>query len=378
MEILNGKYNYAKVFNCTELDDATRGQIHAFLNNEVSSGSNIVVMPDTHAGKGCVVGMTMTITDKVMPNLVGVDIGCGVTVAKIKARAKDLDFNRLDKIIGENVPSGFKIRQKPHKYGEMFDFDKLYCFKHMNIDRARLSIGTLGGGNHFIEVDKDGDDNLYLTVHSGSRHLGVEIADWYIKQGNEVLKERGVEVPYELTYVDGPLKVDYLHDVRVATEYAYCNREAIITEITKNMKWGIEDVYNSVHNYIDFSHHAEGIMRKGAISAEKYKKVIIPINMRDGIILGTGKGNPEWNFSAPHGAGRLFSRKQAKEQFTVNQFKASMEGIHCTCINQGTLDESPFVYRDMDDILNVIHDTVEVEKIIKPIYSFKASETRKW
>lgn len=381
MEVLNGKYNSAKVFNCTELDSATRAQIHTLLNNEVSKDSNIVVMPDTHVGKGCVVGLTMTVTDKIMPNLVGVDIGCGVNMTRINA--EHIEFQHLDKCIRENVPSGFSIRETPHKFADLTDIDKLKCANAINLDRAYCSIGTLGGGNHFIELDRDDEGNTYLTIHSGSRHLGVEVVEYYLKEGAKVLKEKGItDVPYELTYLTDELKEDYLHDMFIVQDYADWNRRAIRDEICKYMKWYSKNdrdlfVATCVHNYVS-DDNACVVLRKGAISSREGERVIIPINMRDGIIIGTGLGNPEWNCSAPHGAGRLFSRKQAKQNFTVSQFKSTMDGVYCSCINPDTLDEAPFVYRDINDILNVIGETVKVDKIIKPIYSFKASETRKW
>lgn len=399
-----GKYAEAKIFVTnneeTAIEVTALNQIKALCHNEVAEGSKIRVMPDVHAGKGCVIGLTMTVGDKIMPNLVGVDIGCGITMMKFTAKKKDLDFNRLDKVIRENIPVGFAVREKPLTVAKNFqgDLEKLHCAEHINMERALLSIGTLGGGNHFIEVDKDDEDNLYLAVHSGSRHLGVEITEWYLKQGQIALKEKGIEVPYDITYLEGDLKYMYLHDLHIAQEYASLNRFKILTEITSNMKWNYDKVIMSIHNYVktEFYHNPEvdmfdnvipdhipllldtTILRKGSISANKNEELIIPINMRDGIILGRGLGNEDWNCSAPHGAGRIMSRKKAKESVTVSAFKKEMEGIHCTCVNPDTIDESPFAYRDIEDILEVIGDTIKVEKILKPIYNFKASETRKY
>lgn len=406
-----GKYAKAKIFVTnneeTSIEETALNQVKALCHNPAAEGSKIRVMPDVHAGKGCVIGLTMTLGDKVMPNLVGVDIGCGITMMRFTAKKKDLDFNRLDKVIRENIPSGFSVREKPLTVAGAIrqDLEKLHCVKHINMDRALLSIGTLGGGNHFIEVDKDDEDNLYLAVHSGSRHLGVEITEWYLKQGQKALVENGVVVPYEMVYLEGDLKDMYLHDLAIAQQYASMNRFKILTEIASNMKWYYDKVFMSVHNYVKTESHINpelddeiyywdspdldtpdsvplilhhNILRKGSISANKNEEVIIPINMRDGIILGRGLGNEDWNYSAPHGAGRIMSRKKAKESVTVSAFKKEMEGIHCTCVDQGTIDESPFAYRNIEDILEVIGDTIEVEKILNPIYNFKASETRKY
>ena len=378
---INGEYASAKIFVTNNEETAIEGyaldQIKALCNNNSAIDSKIRVMPDVHPGAGCVIGLTMTVHDKIMPNLVGVDIGCGVTIAKLKVKAKDLDFNKLDKVIREEVPSGFSVRTESHTYADL-SVEQLRCGKHMNIERANLSIGTLGGGNHFIEVDKDDEGNLYLVVHSGSRHLGVEITEWYLKQGQAILKDKGFDIPYEMTYLEDELKDDYLYDLEQAQMFAADNRLAIIDVITKSMKWKTEEIFSSIHNYVDFSDPVNPILRKGAISAAKDKRLIIPINMRDGVILGTGLGNEDWNYSAPHGAGRIMSRKQAKNSFTVSAFKKEMKDIHCTCVCDDTLDESPFAYRNIEDILEVIGDTIKIDKIIKPIYNFKASEVQPW
>ena len=343
--------------------------IKQLCDNEVSRGSVIKVMPDVHPGKVGVIGLTMTVGDKIMPNIVGADIGCGVTIAKLgKIRQ---EFGKLDRVIREGVPSGFEIRKKTLIAAESFEFERLRCQKHIKMDMALKSLGTLGGGNHFIELDKDDKGNIYLTVHSGSRHLGQEVTEHYLKAGNRELKEKGIEVPYPLTYLKGNLKEAYLHDIEIIREYASLNRQLIIRQITKGMKWRPLEFIDCVHNYVDM-YHAVPILRKGAISAERGETVVVPINMRDGIILGTGLGNPDWNCSAPHGSGRLFKREDVRKTHTVFEYRKSMEGIYSSCIVSDTLDEAPFAYRGIEIMKEAVRETVQIEKILKPIYSFKA------
>lgn len=370
---LQGQYTSAKIFTVnnteTDIDQHSIAQIQAYLDNEVSKDCKIRIMPDVHAGKGCVIGFTSTVGDAIMPAVIGVDIGCGVTVAKLRPGAK-LEPQKLDRVIRENIPVGATIHSKTD-----IDYEplkELQC--PIDIDRANKSLGTLGGGNHFIEVDKDDDGNLYLAVHSGSRHTGVQVAEYYMNKGQDLFKVYDIHVPPELVTINGELKDDYLNDMAIMYSYAHHNRALIIKTIAKEMKWKVDHLFESVHNYIDFSNDDEPIIRKGAISAKEGESVVIPINMRDGIILGTGKGNPDWNCSAPHGAGRILSRTEAKENHTVHDFKKSMEGIYSSCINAGTIDECPMVYRDIDDIVEVIGDTVTIDKIIKPSYSFKAKK----
>lgn len=360
MEIINGKYASASVY-ATHIEDRAVSQIQMILDNEISRGSKVCIMPDVHPGKIGPIGLTMTIKDRVIPNLLGVDIGCGMLMAKIEGR---LEYPKLDRVIRENIPSGFDIRKKPHSKAENA-LDLLNCINHVDQDKALRSIGTLGGGNHFIEVDK-GEDGMYVVIHTGSRHLGMEITEYY----NRVGKREGV--PYEMTYLEGDLMQDYLHDVKVATLFAMVNREAILAEILKGMKWKCVDKWQSVHNYYDILPGGISLLRKGAASAQESERVIIPVNMRDGVIVGEGKGNPDWNFSAPHGSGRVMSRVEVKNHYTVSAFKSDMKGIYSSSIGAGTLDEAPVAYRGIDEIIDVISDSVDVKEVLKPVYNFKA------
>ena len=383
MKTINGAYTSAKIFTtnneATAIDSYAISQLQLLCDNETAKGCTIRVMPDVHPGKVGTIGLTMTIGDKLMPNLVGIDIGCGMTLAQIKA--KKVEFQKLDTVIRENVPAGFDIRKKVHRFADDFDLTRLRCFKHIRHDKALLSLGSLGSGNHFIEVDKDDDGNLYIVVHSGSRHLGKEVSEYYLNEGHKLLKANGADIPYELAYVQGKLLEDYIHDVQIVQEFAELNRNIILDEIIKGMKWKIIDSYSCIHNYIDSSDSTlqlinSSILRKGAISAKDGEKVIIPINMRDGIILGTGLGNIEWNLSAPHGSGRIMKREDIKSNYTLSAYKSEMKGIYSNCINKDTLDEAPFAYRAIDEIAEVIKDTVTIDKIIKPVYNFKAGGDR--
>ena len=382
MVTIYGKYTNAVVYTVENeiyaLEDYARKQLQMICNHPSAAGCTVRVMPDVHPGKVGTIGLTMTVGDSILPSLVGVDIGCGMTLAKLKT--KGLQFQQLDTVIRENVPVGPRIRKKEHKYADRIDLSELRCYKGIDARKANLSIGTLGGGNHFIELDKDDEGNVYLVVHSGSRHLGMEVADYYLRTGQKEMqmKKQGY-ASYEMTCLSGQLMEDYIHDVKIIQEFARLNREAIIDSIVNGMKWKIEDSFTCIHNYIDFLDDGIGIdakmiLRKGAISAREGERVIIPINMRDGIILGTGLGNPEWNYSAPHGAGRIYRRSEVAEHHTVSEFKKVMEGVHSICINKNTLDESPFAYRGIDDIVTVIKDTVRIDKIIKPVYNYKAGE----
>lgn len=397
---LRGKYNTAKVFTDV-VEETAISQIINMLNQEFIKDSNVRIMSDCHAGAGCTIGTTMTITDKIVPNLVGVDVGCGMETIQLKE--KHIELQKLDKLIYAKIPSGFSIRDKVHRYLDQVDLSKLHCYHCINIDRAEKSLGTLGGGNHFIEANKDEDGNIYIVVHSGSRHLGLEIAKYYQEAGYEALnsvskqdvdalvarlkiegrqKEINKElkklkantkssIPKALAYVQGKLFDEYIHDMKIAQQYAMLNRQAMMDEIIKGMRLHVVDQFTTIHNYIDTKNM---ILRKGAVSAQQGEKLLIPINMRDGSLICVGKGNPDWNYSAPHGAGRLFSRSKAKESFTVSQFKKEMQGIYTTSVNQSTLDESPMAYKSMGDIVNNIGDTVDIVKVIKPIYNFKAGE----
>lgn len=383
METINGIYTSADIFTIRNKDHATDAyaiaQLQMLCDNEVSKGSIIKVMPDVHPGKVGTIGLTMTIGDKIMPNLIGIDIGCGMTLAKIKC--KKVEFQKLDTVIRENVPSGATIRSKAHNWADDFEFEKLLCYKHIQLNKAKQSLGTLGSGNHFIELDKDTNGNTYIVIHSGSRHLGKEVTEHYLSEGQKYLKAKGINIPYELTYLEGTLKEQYLHDLLIVQDYATLNREIMIDELVKNMKWKVLDQYDCVHNYIDASNEtlevsSAPLLRKGAISAKENEDVIIPINMRDGIILGKGLGNKAWNCSAPHGSGRIMKREDIKSHFTVSAYKSEMKGIYSSCIGKDTLDEAPFAYRNVNDIAEVIGETVKIEKIITPIYNFKTGGDR--
>jgi RNA-splicing ligase RtcB len=378
MKIIEGKYTSAKVFTSENLaaaiDDYALAQLGMLCDNEALSGCKVRVMPDVHAGKVGPVGLTMTIGSKVMPSLVGIDIGCGITMARIKDTR--VEFQKLDSVIRDHVPSGFDVRKDAHSKGILFDYGQLHCQKSVQEVKAAYSMGTLGGGNHFIELDRDQEGNLYLVIHSGSRHLGKEVADFYLNEGGKILRKQKISVPHELTYLEGDLMEHYLHDCMVVQEFAAWNREVILEELVKGMKWKVLDTSCCIHNYVEDTKQGR-MLRKGAISAKKGENVIIPINMRDGILLGIGKGNPEWNDSAPHGSGRIIKRKDVQSKFTLSQFKAEMKGIYSPSICQETLDEAPFAYRSMEDISTVVSETIEITKQIKPVYNYKAGETKR-
>ena len=379
METIKGAFTSAQIFTTnnkeTAIDQYAISQLQMICDQESSKGCRIRVMPDVHPGKVGTIGLTMTIGNKIIPNLIGIDIGCGMTLARIKG--KKIEYQKLDTVIRDCIPSGFSIRTKAHRFALEFDFDALRCAKHIRTDKAVLSMGSLGGGNHFIEADKDEEGNLYIVIHSGSRHLGKEVTEYYLNKGQKLLKDKGVTVPYEITWLEGEFMEDYLHDLQVVQQFASLNREIILDELVKGMKWKVMDSYECIHNYVDASPEARNafgssILRKGAISAKANEKAIIPINMRDGIILGTGLGNPEWNCSAPHGSGRIMKREDVKNSFTVSTFKSEMKGIYSSCIGKDTLDEAPFAYRAMKDITDVIGETVTIDRIIRPVYNFKA------
>ncbi len=365
MITIKNTFNEAKIF-ADSLDSGAEGMIKAFCGCGVSAGSKIRIMPDVHSGKGCVVGTTMTIHDRVAPGLIGVDIGCGISAVKLAC--KRIEMQKLDKVIHENIPAGRKIRAVAHRFAEQIDLSELICQRHIRKDMAYSGIGTLGGGNHFIEVDRGDDGAFWLVIHSGSRHLGVEVEAFYHEAA---FRESSGAAPYELAYVSGGLMNDYLHDLAITQEFAKLNRAAIADEICKEMKLTIAESFECVHNYIDIE---KMILRKGAISAKENERVIIPMNMRDGCLIGIGKGNEDWNYSAPHGAGRLMSRLDARNSFTLSQFKKEMNGIYSTSITRETLDESPMAYKPMELILDKIGETVEVTERITPVYNFKAGE----
>ena len=397
---ITGKYNTAKIFTDVA-DKKSQEQIKTLCDQEFAKESSIRIMPDVHAGAGCTIGTTMTIKDKVVPNLVGVDIGCGMDTYILKE--KDIDLKKLDEFIYTSIPAGMNIRETPHKYIKNINLKNLKCFKHINEYRAIHSMGTLGGGNHFIEVSKDEENNVYLVIHSGSRNLGKQVAECYqeeaykqlnskalfqientinklkkegkdseIQQAIKVIKSRTTDIPKSLAYLECELFDNYIHDMKIVQQYATFNRKAMAEDLIDALGLHIYETFTTIHNYIDTD---AMILRKGSVSAKDGEKLLIPINMRDGSLICVGKGNPDWNYSAPHGAGRLYSRMQAKKAFNLEEFKQAMEGIYTTSINEDTLDECPMAYKNMEDIVNNITPTAEIIKVIKPIYNFKAGET---
>lgn len=397
---IKGKYGSAKVF-AEIAEESAVSQILTLCNQPVSEGAKIRIMPDVHTGAGCTIGTTMTITDKAIPNLVGVDIGCGMETVRLKET--HIELQKLDKLIYRCIPSGFSVRETPHRFADKFARENLYCADSIHVRRLLQSIGTLGGGNHFIEADQAEDGSIYIVIHSGSRHLGVEVARYYQelaydqlnhtakedidaliaamkaegkeKQIQKALKklrtEKHTDVPKHLAYTAGKLFEQYIHDMKLTQEFAMLNRQAMMDEIINGMGLHIAEHFTTIHNYIDTDNM---ILRKGAVSAQAGEKLLIPMNMRDGSLICTGRGNEDWNCSAPHGAGRLMSRSEAKASFTVSEFKKQMAGIYTTSVSSGTLDECPMAYKPMDAIIGCIGDTVEINDIIRPIYNFKAGE----
>lgn len=370
-------------------------QIKRLANYPAYENSIIRIMPDSHAGKGCTVGTTMTITDKVTPNLVGVDIGCGMLTVELADQY--IDCEKLDSVIREMVPNGFNIHdtQKAN-----FDFSNLRCAKQVDLNRAYLSLGTLGGGNHFIEVDySERSHRYYLVIHSGSRKLGGDVCKHYQNLAANTESGRAIEVrntiarlkaegrerdiqeaiknisipgkDKELAHLSGGDFHDYINDMAIVQRFAVLNRATMAAIIIKGMGFTEVNRFETIHNYIDFSRM---ILRKGAVSAELGEKLLIPINMRDGSLICVGKGNPDWNYSAPHGAGRLMSRSKAKELLSMEEYQESMNGIYTTSVSRATIDEAPQAYKSMEEIKNAITDTVEIIDTIKPIYNFKASD----
>lgn len=400
MKIIKGIYNDAKVFT-ENVDDSTVAQIQSFLNEEVTKDANVRIMPDCHAGKGAVIGTTMKVTDRVIPNLVGVDIGCGMLCVEVEKQK--VDFAKLDEMIRASIPSGIALRTTIHDYFQNLDLTNVMA--NFSFQTASHSLGTLGGGNHFIEMNEAEDGRLFLVIHSGSRHLGVKVANYHQKQAieslrtdkNEItqlianLKAAGrqseiqtaiqsfkastPETPNELAYLQGAAMEDYFHDLKVAQEFAKWNRAAMVQVIMQEMGFTEVGRIDTVHNYIDLEYM---ILRKGAISARKDELVLIPINMRDGSILAKGKGNDDWNQSGPHGAGRILSRTNAKKVLQLEDFENSMKDIYTTSVSKETLDESPFAYKSMQEIIDNTHDTIEIQSILKPLYNFKAAEVQHW
>lgn len=396
---IKGTYNTARVFT-DNLENEAREQVKELLEQPFTKGLKIRIMPDAHAGKGCVIGTTMTIEDKVVPNLVGLDIGCGMLVTRILSdrRLENSDLQRLDDTIRKHIPSGFSIRTKPHHLLSQVNLTDLRCRDHVDLTRARMSLGTLGGGNHFIELNEDEEKDLYLVIHSGSRNIGKQVAEYYQnlairnlsgsilpplvkkkKKGSEKMHipDRGKSeeipggrpIPKGLAYLEGQHLEDYLHDIGIIQQYADVSRQAMAHDIIGKMEWKAGEQFTTIHNYIDLRNR---ILRKGSVSAQEGEKLIIPINMRDGSLICVGKGNTDWNQSAPHGAGRLMSRTRAREVLSMEDFKRTMKDVWTTSVTNATLDEAPFAYKPMEEIIANITDTVDILKRIRPLYNFKA------
>ena len=397
---IQGQYNTAKCFT-DNLEEAAARQIRSVCDQPAFAGCKLRIMPDVHAGMGCTIGTTMTIRDKIVPGMVGVDIGCGMETVKLAE--KEIDFAALDALIRAEIPAGRDVRQRHHPLNYEIDLNELRCSPYVNLARARLSLGTLGGGNHFIEVDRNNAGELYLVVHSGSRHLGLEVCNYYQDQGRfamwggaryqldqkiaeykaagrhreiqsmlkEMKKEHKISVPKELTWVEGQLFNDYIHDMRIIQRFAVLNRKAMTDVILTGLSLTRVEEFTTIHNYIDTE---SMILRKGSVSAKAGEKLLIPINMRDGSLICVGKGNEDWNCSAPHGAGRLMSRKQAAATLSMDEYRSEMEGIYTTCVVEDTIDESPMAYKSLDEIVSQIGPTAEIVERIRPVYNFKAAE----
>ena len=395
MQIVKGKYNEAKVF----IDTTEPGlieQIQKVLDNIVSKDQKIRIMPDCHVGSGICIGYTSTISDKIVPYFVGSDVGCGVIVQSLNET--EVDLAKLDKIMHNIVPSGFNVNTTPHRFSSQIDITQLRCYNHLkNTHKLVLGIGSLGSGNHYCELNKSEDGRLYLVIHTGSRNLGKQIADYYQQKAyatmtnretkkqalvtqlksegrthdiaTELAKMEIVQVEKAMAYCEGQLMEDYLHDMAIAQEYASLNRKAIADIIQCGMRWKVQSEFQTIHNYIDMN---TKILRKGAVRAEKGEILIIPMNMSWGSVIAVGKGNPDWNNSCAHGGGRKMSRKKAKESVSMDDYRKSMEGIYTTCVNKNTIDESPMAYKDPLEVMEYLKDTVNIVNHIKPIYNFKA------
>jgi len=397
---VKGKHNTAVCYT-NELEAASHEQIQDLCDRKEFADSKIRIMPDVHAGMGCTIGTTMTISDKIVPGMVGVDIGCGMETVKLAE--KEIDCAALDALIRKKIPSGYEVRKTHHPFNDEIDLGRLKIADKVKLDRARKSIGTLGGGNHFIEVGRSESGEMYLIVHSGSRHLGTEVANYYqdeaykslcgnshkqiadviarLKaQGRDNEIEKTVKemqkltnhgYPKEFSYVTGELFDDYIHDMKLTQQYATLNRKAMTEVILHGMGFTAVERFTTIHNYIDME---TMILRKGAVSSKKGERLLIPINMRDGSLICVGKGNDDWNQSAPHGAGRLMSRKQALRSLSLDEFQAQMKDVFTTSATKKTLDEAPMAYKSMDEILSHIGPTVDVVERLRPVYNFKASD----
>ncbi|WP_062353556.1 RtcB family protein [Bacillus kwashiorkori] len=403
MITIQGKATEA-VIHSNNPQEAAIKQIEELCHQDFLKDTKIRIMPDYHAGKGCVIGTTIKLKDKVVPNLVGVDVGCGVLTVKLKD--KKIDFHTLDQVIRQFVPSGIDIHteESANQIKTEYPVPELFKASILSENKSLLSLGTLGGGNHFIEVSEDSYGYHYLTIHTGSRYVGSKIANYYQKlaianhrrqdltehidrlkrenRHNEIqafiesYKGQHPVIPDDLAYLEGDGFENYIYDMKLAQSYAVANRTEIARKILEKMQLTELDRFDTIHNYIDTD---AMILRKGAVSAKKGERLIIPINMRDGSILAKGKGNPEWNYSAPHGAGRVLSRTKAMQTLSMEEFHQAMEGIYTTSVMKDTLDEAPMAYKPMAEIMETVEETVEIQEFIKPVYNFKASEAvPKW
>lgn len=362
---IEGEYNTATVY-AKELEKSAIAQIRNLCNQAFAANSLIRIMPDAHGGDGCVIGTTMTVTDKIVPNLVGVDISCGVEAVNIGN--VDFDPELLDKVIRERVPSGFDSRKEKHALSSDADLENLCCADTISLEKAARAVGTLGGGNHFIEVDKAENGDHWLVIHSGSRHPGLLVAGYHQK----IAQQLHPEVNKDLAWLEGQAFDNYVHDMKIMQKYADLNRLAISLEILDGMGWQEKDRFTTIHNYLDTD---TMILRKGAVSAQKGQRLLVPINMRDGTLLCEGKGNENWNCSSPHGAGRLMSRGDARRNLSMDDFRTQMQGVFTTSVCENTLDEAPDAYKPIADILETIGETAELLSIMKPVYNFKASQS---
>jgi len=368
---IQGQYNTAICYT-NELEGAAREQIQAVCDRPEFAGCKIRIMPDVHAGKGCTIGTTMTIQDKIVPGMVGVDIGCGMETVELAEH--EIDFAKLDALIREKIPYGREIRDIPHPLNSEIDLTQLRCADQINLDRAVHSIGSLGGGNHFIEVDQAGDGRLFLVVHSGSRHLGTEVADYYQNEGRRALwggVKHQIQETIDRMKAEGRVKEIQMTIAILKKEHTLDIPKDLAYVILEGMGLHAVDIFTTIHNYIDTD---AMILRKGSVSAKAGEKLLIPINMRDGSLICIGKGNEEWNCSAPHGAGRLMSRRAALNTLSMDEFQKEMVGIYSTCVVPDTLDESPMAYKSMDEIVSQIRPTAEIVERIRPVYNFKASD----
>lgn len=366
---VSGKYNEAICYT-SELEPSAEAQIQTMCDYEPLADSHIRIMPDVHAGKGCTIGTTMKVKDKVVPNLVGVDISCGILTVALKD--KRINLPELDSFIRKNIPFGRNINSRPVRGHGRINVEELYCLKKIDQRRMKESIQSLGGGNHFISIEQDEDGVNYLLVHCGSRNPGKQTAEYYQKIAYQSFGGRQqTEVPYDLAYLEGDTFEMYIHDMEFMERFAALNRRCIADAIVEEFNLHEDYRFDTTHNYIDTENM---ILRKGACAAYKDQMLIIPMNMRDGSLICRGKGNPEWNCSSPHGAGRIMSRKDAFNSLGMDEYRHSMEGIFTTCVSKDTIDEAPMVYKQMDEIISQIDPTVEIVKRLKPIYNFKASE----